>query len=166
MLISKDYAELNRQMHARPEYGVEGQKYAAIVRGLAERARTYDILDYGCGKRTLECALGFPIKNYDPAIEGLDADPEPAQLVTCTDVLEHIEPECLEAVLDHIRSLTLGVAFLAIAVKPAQKLLPDGTNPHKIVHPWEWWMPKLQSRWRMIQFLDMGKRFIFAGTPA
>lgn len=165
LLISKEYAEINRQMHSRPEYGVMGQEYAHIVEGLAKQYRTASILDYGCGKRTLERALGFPIWNYDPAIEGLDESPKPRDIVTCTDVLEHIEPECLDSVLDDMRRCTLKVLMSVITVVPARKLLPDGTNPHKICEPWEWWHERLNRRWRMTHFADMSKRFVWIGTP-
>ena len=165
MLISKEYAEINRRMHERPEYGVMGQTYAHIVSGLANQYRTASILDYGCGKRTLEKALGFPIWNCDPAIDGLDDTPAPRDIVACTDVLEHIEPECLDAVLDDMRRCTLRVMMSAITVVPAKKLLPDGTNPHKICEPWEWWHERLSKRWRLTNFLDMTKRFVWIGTP-
>lgn len=150
-------------MHERPEFGVEGQKYAGVTRKLSEELRTRDILDYGCGKCSLEAALGFPIRNYDPCIPGLDDRPQPASIVTCTDVLEHIEPECLDAVLADLGALTLQVCMLVIATKPAGKLLPDGTNPHRIVEQWEWWLPRLANHWRMVNFSDMGKRFMYIG---
>jgi hypothetical protein len=70
-------------------------------------------------------------------------------MVACIDVLEHIEPECLDNVLDHIASLTEAVAFLSIHTGPALKKLPDGRNAHLIQEPAEWWLPKLMSRWDM-----------------
>ena len=76
-------------------YGSSGHKWADLVRSF----NTKDILDYGCGKRTLEKKLGFEIQNYDPAIPAHEAQPKPAELVFCGDVLEHIEPEKLDAVL-------------------------------------------------------------------
>lgn len=165
MLISREYVEQNRRMHERPEYGVIGHTYANIAAGLANHYRTASILDYGCGKRTLEQALGFPILNYDPAIDGLDGIPEPRDIVMCTDVLEHIEPECLDAVLDDMRRCTLVAMMAAITVVPAKKLLPDGTNPHKICEQWEWWHERLSKRWRMTNFVDMRKRFVWIGKP-
>jgi len=151
-------------MHSRPEFGVEGEKYAPLVLGLMKQLATTSVLDYGCGKRSLESALGFAISNYDPAVEGLDDTPSPHDIVVCTDVLEHIEPECLDAVLDDMRRCTRRVMLSIVAVQPAIKLLPDGTNPHKIVEQWEWWHEHLSKRWRMRKFVDAGKRFLWIGT--
>lgn len=45
-----------------------------------------------------------------------------------TGVLEHIEPECLEQVLDHLQRLTRKIALLNIVTRPANKVLADGHN--------------------------------------
>jgi len=146
VLISDKYRELNARMHREnPVYGVSGQKYAPLVRELMKGFGTSDILDYGAGKRTLEQALGFPIHNYDPCIPGLDARPEPHDIVACTDVLEHIEPDCLDDVLKDIRRCTRKVAFFLIATRPANKSLPDGRNAHLIQQPYEWWQERLEA---------------------
>ena len=163
MLISREYADLNRRMHEQPDFGIIGQRYVGIVREMARAYDTRSILDYGCGKRTIEAGLGFPIANYDPALEGLDSPPDPADIVVCTDVLEHIEPECVDAVLDDIRRCTRRAFMATITVVPAQKPLPDGTNPHRSVHPWEWWLEKLNMRWRMTNFQDFRKYFLYIG---
>jgi 2-polyprenyl-3-methyl-5-hydroxy-6-metoxy-1,4-benzoquinol methylase len=67
----------------------------------------------------------------------------PADLVCCIDVLEHIEPEYLSAVLSHLASLTKNLAFLTIHSAPAIKILPDGRNAHLIIKPMSWWTPTL-----------------------
>ena len=140
-LITEDYREQNRQLHAtRPDYGNIGQRFASLVINLGEKHKTTDILDYGCGKRSLERALGFTIRNYDPAINGLDTAPEPADIVVCTDVLEHIELDCLDSVLADLARVTKKVCLANIATRPAKKNLPDGRNAHLIVRPARWWM--------------------------
>lgn len=148
MLITPEYAELNRQLHAsRVDYGQLGHKHVDSVRGVAQVFQVRSILDYGCGKQTLLEALRLPYaRGYDPCIAGLDGDPKPAELVICTDVLEHIEPECLDDVLDHIRSLTKRVLFTAISLREAKKTLPDGRNTHLIVQNAKWWLAKLLDR--------------------
>lgn len=151
MLISQDYRELNRRLHSeRPDYGVSGERWAAHIRRLADHAHTRDILDYGCGKRTLEKALGFQIRNYDPCISGVDAVPEPAELVVCGDVLEHIEPENLDDVLDDLKRVTSKWGFFVINTGPAKKFLADGRNAHLIQEKWEWWEPKITSRFGVV----------------
>jgi 2-polyprenyl-3-methyl-5-hydroxy-6-metoxy-1,4-benzoquinol methylase len=165
VLITPEYAELNRQMHESRAYGVEGQKWVHVIKQMVEAYDTQDILDYGSGKCSLEKALGYPIHNYDPAIPGLEATPEPADIVVCGDVLEHIEPECLEAVLIDLRRCTKKVMFAIIATTPAIKALPDGTNPHRIIKPWEWWIMRMHDRFRMTNFSDYGKRFMYIAEP-
>jgi SAM-dependent methyltransferase len=157
VLITQTYEQLNRQLYvAEPEYGTSGKTWAKYVRNLCQNPRS--ILDYGCGRRTLEQALGFPIQNYDPCIKGFEDPPEPADMVACTDVLEHIEPECLDAVLDDLKRVTRKDGFFVIATRKAAKVLADGRNAHLIVQPAEWWLPKLQERFRVTGFstLDIG----------
>jgi len=147
MLITDQYRELNAQLHTtNPQYGVSSSKWAPVVAGLADQIGTRDILDYGCGKGLLKTTLGWPIREYDPSIPGKDAPPEPADFLTCTDVLEHIEPECLEHVLNDLQRLTRKIAFLNIATRPAKKILADGRNAHLIQQQLPFWLPLLWQR--------------------
>lgn len=163
MQISEAYREQNAKLHDNPHYGVSGHKWAPMVKQLA--GGSTDILDFGCGKRTLEKALGFSIQNYDPCIPGLDATPEPASVVVCGDVLEHIEPECLDDVLDELRRLIREVGLFTIATGPAKKYLPDGRNAHLIQEGAQWWIPKIWQRFRITQFVDKGHELIVIVTP-
>ncbi len=151
MLISKDYMKINNRMHIEnPDYGTGGWRFRDEIMKLTGEIGG-SILDYGCGKGTL--SPEFPeldIREYDPAIPGKDAEPERADLVVCTDVLEHIEPELLDNVLEHLRSLTIKRLFFNIATKPAIKLLPDGTQPHRIIKNADWWKEKLSERFVII----------------
>ena len=158
MLISDSYRELNALLHSeREDYGTSGRRYAQPVAQLTTIYDTLDVLDYGCGKRTLEKALGYAIHNYDPCIAGLDAKPEPADIVACTDVLEHIEPDCLEEVLQNLRHLMRKAGFLTIATRPAKKYLADGRNAHLIQESAKWWLMQLWSAgFTVRQFADMG----------
>lgn len=153
-LISPEYRKQNFKLHEDPAYGVSGYKCVKEIWRLVELSNSTDVLDYGCGKRTLEDALRFPIKNYDPCIEGLDKTPEPADIVACTDVLEHIEPECLDAVLDDLQRVTKRYGFYMIANRPAKKSLPDGRNAHLIQEGPGWWLQKICARWRLVSFQE------------
>jgi 2-polyprenyl-3-methyl-5-hydroxy-6-metoxy-1,4-benzoquinol methylase len=147
VLISEEYRELNRQLHAdRKDYGVLGKQVAPHIRQLAESMQTTDVLDYGCGKGTLGANLPFPIQQYDPALPEYDAPPVQADLVVCIDVLEHIEPECLADVLNDLQRVTRHVLFLTVHTAPAVKTLSDGRNAHLIIEPVEWWLPRLMDR--------------------
>lgn len=147
MLITPEYLSLQKQLHAtNNSYGVSGRKYADIVRPMCKWGRL-PILDYGCGRQTLAEALGpaYRVTNYDPCIEGLDTPPEPHPVVTCTDVLEHIEPDLVDNVLTNLRRLTLQTALLVINTGPAKKILADGRNAHISMHPPEWWMERIEA---------------------
>lgn len=150
MLISEDYKQQNRELHKSGVYGTKGHHYSAKVLNLCELLHTTDVLDYGCGRGTLQASLPFQIRQYDPCIPGFDDRPLPADIVACTDVLEHIEPDCLDAVLDDIRSLTRQFAFLTVDTRPARKFLPDGRNAHLIQEPADWWFPKLYKRFENV----------------
>jgi len=152
MLISQEYAEQNQALHqTRQDYGANGHRFAFPVRQLAEGfkaqvGRWPEILDYGCGKGTLAQHMPFDIRQYDPAVPKHAQVPEPAEIVVCADVLEHIEPDCLDAVLDDLKRVTISTGFFAIATRPAKKTLPDGRNTHLIIEPMEWWLAKLMER--------------------
>jgi hypothetical protein len=165
MLISQAYKELNQSLHGKGTYGVSGSRWAPHVAEMCKRMGTKDVLDYGCGQRGLQNALGFEIHNYDPCITGLDAAPQPAQIVACTDVLEHIEPECLDAVLDDLKRVVAGVGIFVIAVGPAQKILPDGRNAHLIQEGPRWWLPKLCERFEILQLSTFQGEFFVLVRP-
>jgi hypothetical protein len=161
VLISPEYKQQNAQLHEqRPDYGVSGAKWASMVLEYSNMLETRSVLDYGCGKRTLQDALGFDIRNYDPCIPGYDAVPAPADIVVCTDVLEHIEPECLDAVLADLKRCIKKIGILTVATRPAKKTLPDGRNTHLIQEQIQWWLPKLWERFHIVQFNDMGGEFL------
>ena len=155
MLLTESYRELNRQLHEDPSYGTSGHKMAKECMHACQTLQSTDVLDYGCGKRGLEKALGFPVQNYDPCIPGLDSPPKPADIVVCGDVLEHIEPDCIDAVLADIFRLTKRCAILLVANRPALRALPDGRNAHLIQEGPQWWLPKLWALgFRIITYRD------------
>lgn len=161
MLISPEYKEQQQGLHSKGTYGVSGHKYARPISELCQTLETRDVLDYGCGQRFLERALGFPINNYDPCIEGLDSEPKPADIVACCDCLEHIEPEYLDAVLDDLMRVVKRVGFFVIDTQPAQKVLADGRNAHLIQEGGAWWIPRILERFRIVQYMDKRTKLIF-----
>jgi hypothetical protein len=147
--ITERYRVLNRELHARAGgFGGKGRKWLPTVLAIAAHVDAQSLLDYGCGQGSLMLAIhealrkapGRPrLTDYDPAIPGRDNEPAPADLVVCTDVLEHVEPGCLAAVLAHLRALTQKALFLVVALDPANKILSDGRNAHLIQEPPAWW---------------------------
>lgn len=145
MRYTPEYAVLQSQLHTNPEYGTSGQRYTQIVEQLIAAYQTKDILDYGAGKGTLQKSLPFPIQNYDPFIPEYCNRPTPATIVVCTDVMEHIELDCLRDVLVDLHSLTKTVLFTQIATGPARKFLSDGRNAHLIQENVNWWVPRMME---------------------
>lgn len=165
-VISPDYLKQNEMLHqSNPAYGISGSKYTQEVLALSKELNTTDILDYGCGKGTLAQSLPFKIKEYDPAIPGKSGVPGGADLVVCTDVLEHIEPEYVDNVIGDIARCTLKKAFLVIHNGPAMKTLPDGRNTHLIQENKHWWSKKILEHLDIDSITEQGKIIICLAKP-
>ena len=164
-LITKEYLELNKEKHQNSGYGIVGHYYSDEIVKLADKIGTRDLLDYGCGKSTLANALPFSIKQYDPAIKKYEHEPEPADFVVSTDVMEHIEPECLDSVLKHIHSKTKKLFYCSISTTKAAKTLSDGRNAHLIVENLGFWSTKIEMYFRIISVYRMGNNQIVIAEP-
>lgn len=162
--VSPDYQSLLRQQHiAQPSWGTHGHKWVRHVEN-AHEALGGTILDYGCGKGTLREACRYPVLEYDPGIPGKE-QAEPADLVVCCDVLEHVEDDYIESVIQHIASLTQKMAFIVVHCGPAMAVLPDGRNAHLIQQPGDWWLMAIQPYFKIREFKDMGHEAVLTGVP-
>lgn len=142
-------------MHAAGDYGQASAAYAGKVSELCQKAKAKAVIDYGCGsKQTLKSLLACDAEyfGYDPAVEKFSQSPPPADVLVCIDVLEHIEPEFLDDVLDHMQTLAKRALLVSIHTGPAKKTLPDGRNAHLIQKPALWWLSKILPRWNLLQF--------------
>ena len=155
-LITPEYQKQQEEMHAKYDYGVASKKYAPLVSEIINRLEVQHVLDYGAGKNmNLARSLAGLVKHkfkyqaYDPGVPEMSSAPIPAEMVCCIDVLEHIEPELLDNVLDHLAALTEAVAFITVHMGPAGKVLPDGRNAHLIQEPMAWWLPKFLERFEL-----------------
>lgn len=170
MLISDEYRKLNQEFHAENEaYGTKAHKYAKAVANIALASRVKSILDYGCGKGTLKVALSdllplVRVEEYDPAVIGKDSDPDPEDMVVVFDVMEHVEPDHLDAVLTHIRSKARQNILFKISTVPALKQLPDGRNAHLIVEDKMWWKEKISAFCHVAEMVDAGNECVLGCT--
>lgn len=144
-LISAEYRSELIELRKRQRWGADGHKFAEIVLKYAQDTGAATVLDYGCGEQTLAAALKsyMRILSYDPGIAGRDAAPKPCDLTVCLDVLEHVEPDRLDKVLNHIFCVTAKAAFFVVATRPANTILPGGRNAHLIIETAEWWADKI-----------------------
>ncbi len=157
-LFTPEHVEMQRDLHARYDYGkgVDALECAALVRGLRADGT---VLDYGCGRGHLKSELGdaYDVREYDPAIAGKDTRPSPASVVVCADVLEHIEPASIDNVLADLRNLTLTVAVMVIATRPSGKVMSDGRQAHLIVENAAWWRSRIEEKFIIDGFDDRSK---------
>lgn len=156
-MISDRYREQNAQLHRKQHaYGCSGSRWADLVIDIAARVGASEVLDYGCGKQTLAGMIAHvvPCRGYDPAIPHLSERPAPADLVTCTDVMEHVEPEYVDAVLDDVAGLARKAAFFVISCERGGRKLPDGRYAHLVVKPPEWWLRRIAPRFDAIELFQ------------
>lgn len=156
--FTREYAVLQRALHAEGGYGVSGAQFTpTIFHAVSQLAKKYGdvtVLDYGSSTgntmKAVRDSMWLPpcLEDfcYDPFVEEFSKEPKPADLVICTDVLEHVEPECTKAVLDHLAQLTKRLIFLSIALKPAVKVLADGRNAHINLRSSEYWLREIRKR--------------------
>jgi hypothetical protein len=148
--ITPAYVELQRELHARPNgYGGKGAKWTRAVLAVKAQYGASSVLDYGCGRGTLaealQLATGHACREYDPAIPAKAEFPTFADLVVCTDVLEHVEPECLPATLEQLKALARKAIFVVVCLRPSNKTLSDGRNAHLIVQPAARWQAQCEA---------------------
>jgi hypothetical protein len=154
--ISAEYLALQKELHKNPKYGIASIGYAPLVKQILEFSKAKSLSDYGAGKQNLKKALDglgksdLDYRPYDPAFPEY-GPPQPAELVCCIDVLEHIEPDYVDAVVLDLRSITQKVGFFSVATGPAAKVLADGRNAHLIQKPTSWWLPKLSEHFEIAQ---------------
>lgn len=148
-LISDGYLKEQEILHAAPRgYGGRGSKWSPVVEELLRRYRCASMLDYGCGQGSLVRALSSDFR-FDPAVEFREYDPAipeksqvptaKADLVVCTDVLEHIESDKIFHVMRHLAELTNRALFAVISLVPTNKVLTNGQQAHILIRSTEWW---------------------------
>ena len=174
MLISEDYRQQQRHLHDTTVYGTASAQYAKQVAKIINEHGITALLDYGAGSRlTLMKTISaqrlvehqFDYIPYEPAVEKFAESPEPAEMVACIDVLEHIEPNCLDEVLDDLKRVTQRIGFFTVSCVPAMKTLQDGRNAHLIQESPEWWLPRITDRFTLQTFQRSSEGFIVLVSP-
>lgn len=154
-LISDEYQKTLQTEHEKTKWGVSGTHWSDAIHETYVEYSCESALDYGSGygrtARTLLKRYGVSVAEYEPGRVEKSALPSPADLVYCTDVLEHVEPELIDDVLAHIASLVKKVGFFTIGLTEANRILADGRNAHLIVESPEWWRAKLKQHFNIVR---------------
>ena len=146
--------ELYRQTHEKHnEYfaGFSIMDHIHEIGHLIQYSNIQTAIDYGCGKARAHKKFNFKgiwklkeLALYDPGVEEYSIKPTtPADLVICTDVMEHIPENLVDEVLADINALATKAIFFNIATTPASKRLVDGSNAHATVQRADWWQNKI-----------------------
>jgi hypothetical protein len=170
-LLSEQYRKVLEHEHARSEWGLTGWVHAPHVHKIMAQESLTTLLDYGSGQGKLghwfaENAPNIDLHQYEPGIPKRAAMPKSAEIVACIDVMEHIEPDCVIAVLDHIQSLAQHRVYFNISTSLAGRILNDGRNAHLTIHPHAWWTALLKERWNEtnLSLARDGNSFNWAGS--
>jgi 2-polyprenyl-3-methyl-5-hydroxy-6-metoxy-1,4-benzoquinol methylase len=148
MLYSLEYQQVLEREHNSHQWGIVGQRYHKLAYQLCQKHQVSTMLDYGSGQGSLTQAMlnsSIQVTEYDPGRPEHADSPAPHAVVFCCDVLEHVEPECIDAVLKDLQRVCLQEGFFTVATTPAGRYLNDGRNAHLIVKPIEWWHEKISQ---------------------
>lgn len=158
-----DYYLEQCRIHHATRKTFSGNGVLKHARTLVEMSRVIgaeSAIDYGCGKglqygktfpakdgtdQMLEAALGYTVTKFDPAVPQFETAPAaPADLVWCTDVLEHIPEEDIPFIVSELSRLAVKGVFVTIGTYPAKKVLPNGENAHVCIKPEPWWVEQFK----------------------
>lgn len=146
MLITNRHKALYEQYYRnKPSKPSVNHRLPQIL-AFAEKIKARSILDYGCGGyASIEGNCNLRVQSYDPAVPAYSGSPRPADLVVCLDVLEHVEPNCIEDVIANLRRLAGKGIFLSVSCEPSTKQLPDGSPWHIFVKPEAYWRERFKD---------------------
>lgn len=142
-----------RVLHDNKTYGDTAGRHEERVKLLLGELNAEDVIDYGAGRAVLKDTVERMCTYipYDPAIDAYqDLPEEPADVVLCIDVMEHVLQPLVEATLMQIRNLTKRRALFVISCREARHRLPDGRNCHATVRLPKWWRFYLQRHFDII----------------
>lgn len=135
------------QMHGKHvadgkgRWGRSGHRHWSEVKNFANKLGAKWILDYGAGAETFAREAvkeGFRVEQFDAGTDKIVL-PKQVDISTSADVLEHVEPEKIDNVLRFLYLIARKGGWHKIALKEANKKLPDGRNAHILLRSPEWW---------------------------
>ena len=167
-LISKEYKEKIVAFHTKRGWGGPISKHIPfLIHKYMALSQANSILDYGAGSSLFKEKMDqqypnakFNIHEYEPGIIGKDEDPPVCDATVCLDVLEHIEPNKIDNVLQHIYDKTNKWAYVMICCIPSRKTFSDGQNLHLLIRESNWWLEKFKYEWDMFDIKTYNGGFL------
>lgn len=155
-LVTDYYRSVLEKEHSQGEWGVASIEYAPRIANIMRRHKLNEILDYGAGAGNLEKNLlillpNVIVHNYEPGIPKWNNKPNPCKMVACTDVIEHIEPDCLNDVLNDLQRVIEKYAFISISTVPAYRVLNNGWNAHICLKDPKEWKEIFEKKFNIIK---------------
>ena len=172
-----EYGEQMRKMHEAGGFGIHGYtdiewSSRAIISLICSLQRPIKVMDYGAGAGTYADAVEKVFKmvsvtSYDPFHPKFRDNPEPGvhDAVNCTDVLEHVELECVDNTLKFIADRAKFMACFSIGLDDAMKILPDGRNAHVTQKSPKWWANKLREHFAIVDYSLFEGQVLFVCQP-
>lgn len=159
-LISDRHRDLYRRYYDTNVAESRPSAWLPRIESLANAYEFSSVIDYGCGAaRGVSRYSRLSVADYDPAVPGCEAIPEPADLVVSVHALEHVEPESVDEVIDHMQGLALRALLIVVSCEGSTKVLPDGSPWHCFVRPWDYWLGRLHDFRPVASIKGNGKEF-------
>lgn len=174
---TEEYGQMMREMHEKGNFGIHGYtdiewSSRALISLVTTLQRPIKVLDYGAGAGTYGAAVEKVFKwvsvtSYDPFHPKFRDNPEPEQhdAVNCTDVMEHVELECVDNTLKFIADKAKFMVCFSIGTDDAQKILPDGRNAHVTQKSPKWWADKLREYFAIVDYAVAEQMVLFVCQP-
>ena len=160
-LISSEYKEKIVAHHTKSKgkWGGSVNHKQPMIHKYMLLSDAKSVLDYGSGSSAFKNGIKqmypdykYTIHEYEPGIIGKDEDPPVCDVTICYDVLEHIEPDKIDNVLQHIYDKTNKWFICNISCVPSFGAFGDGSNLHLLVKRPEWWVKKLSTeKWDVLE---------------
>lgn len=130
--------------------GLSILNYTKEIGHLIKEVDAKTVLDYGCGRgeayrspHKIHHKWGLrrsQVTLYDPAFHHAPPPVGQFDLVVCSDVLEHIPEDEVDAFIARLFGFAKKAVWASVCCRPAKKVFPGTeTNLHVTVKPYEWW---------------------------
>lgn len=150
-------------------FGLSIVQHAKQIGDLVATTGAKTLLDYGSGRgdafqAPFNIHKGWGVERptlYDPAFATHDVLPPSGVKfdgVLCSDVLEHIPEDQVDAFVAELFDYSTGFVWASVCCRPAKKSFPDGTNLHVTVKPIDWWRRRFDNA-------SCGVDWVLAETP-